>query len=149
MKSRLMNAECLLFIPIPKSVQSNSVLKLVVARNASLRWNPTCFGCLQSVVMMRLMMNGDKVFVRAGLFVGNKPMFCVSALTAASSIPSTLQASLRFFVDPSFSFESDDEPDNWSTGAKLKLKVGVVSVTVKQHTEGRLQDSQSMLDFEW
>ena len=59
-----------------------------------------------------------------------KHVLFVSALTAASSIPSTLQASLRFFVDPSFSFESDDEPDNWSTDAKLKLKVGVVSVTV-------------------
>ena len=44
MKSRLLNAECLLFIPIPKSVQSNSVLKLVVARNVSLHWNPACFG---------------------------------------------------------------------------------------------------------
>ena len=30
----------------------------------------------------------------------------------------------------------------------LKLKVGVVSVTVKQHTEDRLQDSQSTLDIE-
>ena len=28
------------------------------------------------------------------------------------------------------------------------MKVGVVSVTVEQHTEGRLQDSQAMLDLE-
>ena len=91
------------------------------------------------------MMNNDKVFVRAGLFVETSPF--VSALTAASSIQSKLQASLIFPVDPSLSFASDDELDNWSTDSKLKLKVGVVSVTVKQHTEGRLQDSQSMLDF--
>ena len=70
----------------------------------------------------------------------------MSALTAASSIPSKLQASLIFPVDPSFSFGSDDDPDNWSTDAKLKLKVGAVSVAAKQHTEGRQQDSQSMLD---
>ena len=82
-------------------------------------------------MMTRLMMSGDKVFVRAGLFDRTSP-FCVSALTAASSIPSTLQASLTFFIDPSFSFISDDEPDNWSTDAKLKLEVGVVSVTVEQ-----------------
>ena len=56
----------------------------------------------------------------------------VSALTAASSIPSTPQAPLTCFVDPSLWFGSDDEPDNWSTDAKLKLKVGVVSVTVEQ-----------------
>ena len=61
--------------------------------------------------------------------------------------PIKLQASLIFPVDPSLSFESDDEPDNWSTDAKSKLKVGVVSVTVNQHTEGRLQHSQSMLDL--
>ena len=44
MKSRFMNGECLLPIPIPKSVQSNSVPKLVLARNVSLHWNPACFG---------------------------------------------------------------------------------------------------------
>ena len=41
-----MNAECLLIIPIPKDVQSNSGPKLVVARNLSLHWNPACFGFL-------------------------------------------------------------------------------------------------------
>ena len=61
--------------------------------------------------------------------------------------PSTLQASLLFTVDPSLSFKSADEFHNWNNDAKLKLKVGVVSVTVKQHTEDRLQYSQSMLDF--
>ena len=71
-----MNAECLLFIPIPKNVQSNSVPKLVVARNVLLHWNPTCFGFLQNVMMKRLMMNGDKVAVRAGLFVESS-LFCV------------------------------------------------------------------------
>ena len=76
-----------------------------------------------------------------------KQVLSVSAWTAASSIPSKLQASLIFPVGPSLSFESDDEPDNRSTDAQLKLKVGVVSVTVKQHTEDRLQDSQSMLDL--
>ena len=61
--------------------------------------------------------------------------------------PSNTSASLLFPVDPSLSFESADEPDNWSTDVKFKLKIGVVSVTVEQHTEDRLQDSQSMLDL--
>ena len=42
----------------------------------------------------------------------------------------------------------NDELDNGSTDAKLKMEVGVASVTVEQHTEGRLQDSQVKLDFE-
>ena len=42
----------------------------------------------------------------------------------------------------------DDEPGAWGTDTGFKMKVGVVSVTVEQHAEGRLQDSQSMLDFD-
>ena len=41
-----MNGECLLPIPISTSVQSNSVPKLVVARNVALHWNSKCFGFL-------------------------------------------------------------------------------------------------------
>ena len=53
----------------------------------------------------------------------------------------------RFYTNDTF---------DWSIDVKLKLKVGVcvcdcgtagvVSVTVKQHAEVRLRDSQSMLD---
>ena len=75
-------------------------------------------------MMTRLMMNGDKLFARAGLFDRSSPFF-LSGL----SIPSTLQASLILFFDPSFSFMSDDEPDTWNTDAKLE--VGVVSETVE------------------
>merc|ERR1712136_152532 len=42
---------------------------------------------------------------------------------------------------------SDDEPGVWGPDAKLMLKVGALLVTVKQHTEGRLVDSRSMLDL--
>ena len=31
--------------------------------------------------------------------------------------------------------QQHDEPDDWDPDAKLKLKVGDVTVTVKQHTE--------------
>ena len=44
--SRLLNGECLLPIPIPISVQSNSVPKHVVARNDSLHWILKRFGSL-------------------------------------------------------------------------------------------------------
>ena len=64
--------------PMPKSVQSNSVLKLVVVRNVSLHWIPARFGLvfLQNVRRTRLMMNGDKVFVRAGTFDETSPFLC-------------------------------------------------------------------------
>ena len=42
------------------------------------------------------------------------------------------------FSAPSVSLISDDEPGDWGTDAKLKMKGGLVSVTVEQHTEGRL-----------
>ena len=84
-----------------------------------------------------------KRVVRAGLFDETSSFY----VSFDGIEPSTLQASLLFPVDPSLSFESADELDNWSADAKLKLKVGVVSVTVKQHTEDWLQGSQSMLDL--
>ena len=59
-----------------ESSQERGVLKLVVARNALLHWNPACFGFLQNVKMTRLVMNVDKVFVRAGLFEETSPFFC-------------------------------------------------------------------------
>ena len=52
------------------------------------------------------------------------------------------------FYALSFSLTSAYELGAWCTTAKLKMKVGDVSVTVEQHTEGRLQVSQSMLNFE-
>ena len=52
------------------------------------------------------------------------------------------------FTALSFSLTSADAPGERYTTAMLKMKVGVVSVTVEQHTESRLQVSQSMLNFE-
>ena len=60
----------------PRVFKSNSVLKLVVVKNVSIHWNPACLGFLQSVMMTRLMMNGDKVFVRADLFDATSPFWC-------------------------------------------------------------------------
>ena len=80
--------------------------------------------------------------VRAGLLDETSHFYAFDGIE-----PSTLQASLFFTVDPSLSFESADEPDSWRTEAKLKLKVDVVSVTGKKHTEDRLQDIQPMLDL--
>ena len=75
-----------LFIPIPKNVQSNTVPKLVVARNVLPNGRIKCaFVFLQNVMTTRLMMNGDEVVVRAGLFDETSPF--VPALKAASSIP--------------------------------------------------------------
>ena len=43
----------------------------------------------------------------------------------------------RTFTAHSFPWAIKDEPRVWSTTAKLKMKVGVVSVPVPQHAEGR------------
>ena len=140
-----MNAECLSFVKILKDVQPNSVPKLFVTGNVTPRGTVTCaYGFLQNVKMTcAMMMNGDVVFARDGPLDG---VPCVSALEAASPVRLTLQATLIFFAAPSFLLTRDDGLDNWSIDAKLKLKVGVVSVTVEQNTEGRPHDNQSMFD---
>ena len=48
----------------------------------------------------------------------------------------------------SFSLICASESGIWYTDAKLETKVGVVSVTMEELTEGRLQDSQPMLNLE-
>ena len=59
----------------------------------------------------------------------------MSTGTAASSIPFKFQAALMFFFALSISL-INDESDSWSTDAKLKMKVGVVSVKVEQQRVG-------------
>ena len=70
-----MNAECLWFITIPQDVQPNSVPTLFVAGKVLLHGRVKCaFGFPQNVKTTRSMvMNGDEVFVRAGLFGGTSP----------------------------------------------------------------------------
>ena len=43
---------------------------------------------------------------------------------------------------------SEDEPAIWCTDAKLKTKLGVVSVTLEQHTDGGPHGSHTTLDLE-
>ena len=88
------------FRTIPKDVEPNSVPKLVPAGNFLLLVGIVCFS--QNVKMSRsIMMKGVMVF----------------RLSSDSDI----------FADPSLSCMSDDEFDNWCTGAKLRMKVGVTA----------------------
>ena len=138
---------CLLFVKTPMNVQPNSVPKFVVRRNFFPCGSVKCASAsVQKVQMTRSMMNGHEIWVRAGPLDGAS-LFCVSF---DGSEFSSIDASSGFaiLVALSFSLISDDEPGVWSTDAKLKMKVGIVSVTAKQHTESRLQDSQSSLDVE-
>ena len=77
-------------------------------------------------------MNGDKVFVRAGLF--DRTGLCCVSFDGSEFNPINISSDNEIpFFDPSFSL-MNDTPNNWSGDAKLKLKFGVVSVTVEQHT---------------
>ena len=101
---------------------------------------------VQKVQMTRSMMNGHEIWVRAGPLDGAS-LFCVSFdCSEFNSIDASSGSAIS--VALSFSLMSNDEPGVWSTDAKLKMKIGIVSVTAKQDTESRLQDSQSSLDVE-
>ena len=82
------DAECLLFILIPKNVQSNSVPKLVVARNVLLHGNPARFWFLAE--------SGNDAFDDGQSFRRNKS-FCVST-DGSKFNPINTQASLLFTV---------------------------------------------------
>ena len=104
------------------------------------------FGFFQNVTMTRSMMNGHEVLVRAGHFDGTSS-FGVG-FDGSEFKPCDDSSGSDIFTALSFSLTSADELGAWCTTAKLKMKVGVVSVTVEQHPEGRQQVSQSMLNLE-
>ena len=74
-----------------------------------------------------MMMNGDEVFVIAGPLDGTSPFVVSFEGSKFSSIDTSNDSDS--FADPSFSLISDGKPDYWGTDTKLKMKVGVVSVT--------------------
>ena len=92
------------------------------------------------------MMTGHQVLVRAGPLDRTSPFGVSFDGSEFKSIDATIGSVI--FAAPGFSLMSDDKSGVWGAAAKLKMKVGVVSVTVEQHTEGRLQDSQWKLDLE-
>ena len=115
--------------------------KLVVARIVQLTWNQACFW----FVALREddavpMMNDSWCFVCVGLFNGTL-LFCVSF--DGSEFNNTSSISV---ISVAHLFTLFYDTFDGSTDAKSKSKFGAVSVTMEQHTEGRLQDSQSMLD---
>ena len=85
-----------------------------------------------------------EVLVRAGLLDG-ATLFGVSVDGRAFKAIDA-SGSSEFFVSQAFSLTGMIN-GVWGPDAKLKMKVGDVSVTVKQRTEGRLADSRSMLDL--
>merc|ERR1719450_2028246 len=94
------------------------------------------------------MMDGHEVLVRAGPLDGAAP-FAVS-FDGGDFQPINAARDFESFSAPAFSLTgviSDDEPGVWGPDAKLNMKLGALEVTVKQHTEGRLADSRSMLDL--
>merc|ERR1712107_568806 len=92
--------------------------------------------------------DGHEVLVRAGPLDGATP-FGIS-FDGSDFKPINTSSSSDISGGPSFSLTgviSDDEPGVWGPDAKLNMKLGALEVTVKQHTEGRLADSRSMLDL--
>ena len=127
-----------MFVTIPKDVQTNTVPKLVETGNVLNHDRAKCSsGFLPKVKMTHSMLNGHEVLVRAGPSMEQVPS--VSVLTAESSVPFDASSGSDIFTVLSFSLMSEDEYGVWCTNAKSKMKVGVVSVTVEQHTEGRVQ----------
>jgi len=137
------------FVQIPKDVQPNFVPKIVITGNVLPYGVDVCAPAfLQDVKLTGSMMDGHEVLVRAGPLDGAAP-FAVS-FDGGDFQPINAARDFESFSAPAFSLNgmiSDDEPGVWGPDAKLYMKIGALVVTVKQHTEGRLADSRSMLDL--
>ena len=91
------------------------------------------FGFFQNVTMTRSMMSGHEVLVRASHFDGTSS--CGVGFDGSEGKPIDDSSGSDIFTALSFSLTSADESGIWCTTTKLKMKVGVVFVTVEQHTE--------------
>ena len=108
-KSRLMNAKCLLIITMSKNLQPNSVPKLVVTGNALHHDDRVkCFcGFFQNVKLTRSMMNGHEVLVRACHNDGTST--CGVGFDGSEFKPIDDSSGSDIFVALSFSLISADE----------------------------------------
>ena len=104
----------------------NLVPKLVGAKKVCSLGIKRAFGVFRDVKTTRSMMNDSRCFVRAGFF--NQGIASVSAVTAASSSPSTSTS----YIPTAHSLPLLNHMFDWSTDAKSKLKFGVVFATMEQ-----------------
>ena len=102
------------------------------------------FGSFQNVKLTRSRMNGHEFLVCASQFDGTRSCGVGSDGCEFKHINDSSGSD----IFTALSLTSADDLGAWCTTAMLKMKVGVVSVTVGQHTEGRLQVSQPMLNLE-
>ena len=72
----------------------------------------------------------------------------LSASTTVTPNPLSSPVALKCSLAAHFPWlSSDDESDVWSPDAKLLMKLGTLSVLVKQHSEGLLAGSKLMWDL--
>jgi len=135
------------FLQVPKNVEPNSVPKLLVTGNVQPYHAEKCAPAyLQTVKVTGSLIDHHEVMVRAGSLETSVP-FGIS-LNGSAFIPIGSSGSSSF-SSQSFSLHgkiSEDEPGVWGPDAKLVIEVGAIMLTVTQHTEGRFDDSRSMLD---
>jgi hypothetical protein len=103
---------------------------------------------LNDVEVTGAWLQGATIFLRAGSLESSTP-FAVS-VNGSSFKEITDVRGTEFAPNGAFSLRgeiTDEHPDEWGPDARVLLKMGEAELEVKQHTEGRGEDSRAMLDF--
>jgi len=138
------------FVQIPPGVEDWNT-KFVVAGNV-IPYNSGEDKCaapfLQDVQLSGSWLEQSLVLVRAGSLESSAP-FAVSVNGSAFKQIDTSNGT-EFVARPAFTMWGEiraDEPEKWGPDAKFMLTLGTLTVEVTQHTEGRWEESKSMLDL--
>jgi len=134
------------FVRIPRD---GPMVDFVVRGNVKAYEETTCAPAyLTDVELSGAWLRDSTIFLRAGSLESSTP-FAVS-VNGSSFKEITDARGTEFASNSAFSLHGEiinEDAEEWGPDAKVLLKVGDGEIEVKQHTEGRGEDSRSMLDL--
>eukprot|EP00450_Noctiluca_scintillans_P002055 CAMPEP_0194500044 /NCGR_PEP_ID=MMETSP0253-20130528/16146_1 /TAXON_ID=2966 /ORGANISM="Noctiluca scintillans" /LENGTH=469 /DNA_ID=CAMNT_0039341855 /DNA_START=77 /DNA_END=1483 /DNA_ORIENTATION=+ len=135
------------FLQIPRS--SSDVVKLQVLGNVQPYFSAQCAPAyLHEVIINGSWLGERTISIRAGSLESNTPL----AVSINDQVPMMIDNAdgTEFLSDGDLQVLGrigTSEPEKWGPDANVHVEIGAVRIEIAQHTEGRGEDSQSMLDM--
>jgi len=135
------------FLQIPMHT-STAPPQLLVRGNVEAYWGGKCAPAyLQQVMVAGERLGNRSIFIQSGSLESSAPF----AVQVGKGPQSTIEANGTTFLDDAGvqvrGVISAPEPELWGPDAQVSISVGDITIDVRQHTEGRDEQSRSMLDL--
>jgi len=122
--------------------------QLLVRGNVEAYWGGKCAPAyLKQVMVAGERLGNRSIFIQSGSLESSAPF----AVQVGKGPQSTIEANGTTFLDDAGvqvrGVISAPEPQFWGPDAQVFVNVGDITIDVRQHTEGRGEESRSMLDL--